>query len=360
MKKLLAFSSVVLFASYALGAGAPINPVFGNADAGNLNVNGLANVTQLQVRGADVTTVHNYLIPEFGASTVYEHVNATDLENGTAKVGMNFRDGGLPVYSASSPVAPAESAFSSSTFFSQDAGSSLASLGAGPWVGALLVSAPATTTNLFMLVGTLSTNGYYVQAAGANVSFLNAIGGGPTTSGGFVYGIGTINLVMFGMDGAGNQWVQVNGGTAANTTGTITAGATSVNLGGNTGYPWPGAISELMFSNATPSQAFFNSMWAAVAPRVGTPGTYESGADGGTPALTPAFIEHGSLQLSGATNVCHAFNRTYTATPDCVVGLGRGAPTVSGAPSFDAGVAGICVFESTTTTAEVTYQCIGN
>ena len=87
------------------------------------------------------------------------------------------------------------------------------------------------------------------------------------------------------------------------------------------------------------------------------------GLDGGAPtALVRETVN--SMSLSAATNICTTYLSSgasvFTAMPFCSVTIADGTPTISTAPSVDAGVAGGCIFEAASTTGHFTVDCKGN
>ena len=212
----------------------------------------------------------SYLLP-YSSRTVV-HVNAADLNNGTALAGAAWTKIGSPALVAPALLNPqGVSGFSNSTYFAQ-AAASFPSLGSGPWTAACLCKFDNLSNSQQLLLsappGDAST--WYLEFLNGAFYFF-----GPNIqigSGVIGYGYST-HLVMWGVDGSGTAWLGVD--QLAPVTGAfgLPQGNTgSAVLGGYAGgaQQWGGVIYELLISTDAPSAALFASIYATVS--AGGPG----------------------------------------------------------------------------------------
>jgi hypothetical protein len=210
-----------------------------------------------------------YLIPESG--TVLTHVNATDLHNGTAKVGGAWTQNGTVTFNSGATPNPSVGPFSDSNYFSQTS-SSPANVANGPFTVVMLTNQNSTTApsdQIIMSTGTFNAGGFYAQMFSSFFTpVVNSSGTdtGAGTSNGPVAGAFTVSI--FGLDASGNLFSQLNGGTTAQVSGAaISASTTAAMIGryiGGTGYYFNGNIYEVMVSTAVPSGTAFTAIYNAV------------------------------------------------------------------------------------------------
>ena len=308
--------SLLYFDSFALSQAVPVslNPVFGFSDAGNSKVNGYTQLNQTFVSGQ----MPAYLIPEIG--TVGLHVNAADLDAGTTKIGkISTMNGTVPGTAPSQGTPGSDGPFSNSNFFANDGGAF--STNAGPWTMVILASSTAYASNLMMQSGTTSTNGWYLQvvaAGGGSMAFVDGktnLGASPSPSNIFQFN-GSVNVLMFGIDGSGNAWSQLNGGTAVNQADALTVGNLYGTVGNGTAASaaWNGEIYEIMESNATPSAANFATIYNGVIQGL-LSGEVKAGAfigDGGW--FGQETIGSGTVAFNHCFNVCSLSSQTCNVT----------------------------------------------
>jgi hypothetical protein len=209
-------------------------------------------------------TTNFYYIPESG--TVVTHVNATDLHNGTARVGPAWTQNGTVPYSAGPPAAVGP--FTTSTNWFSQTGSPLDSLVSGPWTVAIIFSQPSLSASLFIESGAVATNGWYVQSTAGNVvTFVNGQSGTAYGATANTITNGALNIVLFGLDASGTSWVQLNNGSPV-TLGsqTVTAGASGSGIGSATvgTFAFNGTVYEVLGSTNIPSAANFTALYNAI------------------------------------------------------------------------------------------------
>lgn len=206
--------------------------------------------------------VPGYLIPETG--TVYEHVNATDLNNGTAHIGTAWTEHGTVTFNAGSPASVGP--FSDSNYFTLAPGNPINVTSI--FTAVLVVNIPSAQGSAVPLAtGTNGSGGFYLFTynLGGNYLTINQ----PTASQPFTpFSLSAgIGVILCGWDGA-LGWIQVNGHAAGVLSSTAPASsATSAYLGRYTstgdGFS-QGDVVELMVSSSAPSQAAFTAIYQAI------------------------------------------------------------------------------------------------
>jgi hypothetical protein len=202
-----------------------------------------------------------YLITNV-SGTVLTHVNATDLNNGTALVGGPWTLNGSVTYNAGASPRPSVGPFSDSNYFSQTS-SSPANVGAGPWTVVLLVN-PTSVVNEPVAFGTgPGSTGYFLELF-SGAAILNG-GTGSATANGLVPS--SFNIVIAGVDSSGNAFAQINGDLTGTGSVATTASSTATMIGrysSGTGFSLSGTVTELMVSTAVPSSAAFTNLYNAI------------------------------------------------------------------------------------------------
>ncbi len=231
-----------------------------------------------------------YLIPESG--TVYTHVNATDLNAGTALHGGAFTLNGSVTYNAAASPRPSVGPFSDSNYFSQP-NSSPANVSTEPMTVVMIINDTSITTNQ----GVFET-GAYGSGGGYGLFVSNYAGNTfapyfsnstePITT---VVTTGVVHVLFTGIDTSGVVYAQVDNNSLTTASGgTLTAGATNtfIGRGTSTGQSFSGLVYELLVSNSTPSNASFNAIYASILANESNPQVVATGnaiVDGGVTAL---------------------------------------------------------------------------
>ena len=200
-----------------------------------------------------------YLIPE-DASAV-GHWNATDLANGTAKIGSPWTTVGTVAFETGVAVRPGVGPFPSGNYYKQTSGAF--SFLAAPFTEvAIWYGAPTGTEQVILgtqnqelNVGTTNTSGFYY---GSNLYPANAPVSSPS-----------INVTFGGIDGSGNCWAQLNGGTAVSTScsyvGISAQDALGVYAGDLATFPATGLkLVEAYATTAVPSAGAFTAIYNAI------------------------------------------------------------------------------------------------
>ena len=262
--------------------------------------------TNLSTVAATTTAVtfSSYLIPESG--TVYEHVNATDLNNGTAHVGTAWTKVGTVPFNGG--TVPTVGPFSTSNYYTLPSGGPVNRASSTAFTVAMILSTishssvatPLATAsygaNGFLLQDNLGTPGVWIGAGNSSITTATqAIADGVTT------------VLLFGVDGSGNCFVQANGGSIGSIAScTFTGGAGVTMLGqGNGGNVLNGYITELMMDNASPgaSGVNFTPLYNSIAANINGSSTLQvpTGLQVGSAGTTLGAIVNGSCTMASAT-----------------------------------------------------------
>lgn len=199
-----------------------------------------------------------YLIPESG--TVAVHVNATDLTNGTAKVGGAWTQHGTVPFNSGTTPRPSVGVFSASNYFSQAA--SPIAFAAAPFT-MVLCFIPTANAGLTIQEMLGTPNNFFLSGATANAaayndSLINVPAAGTMN-------IGQMNVLMGGVDGSGADWVKLNGGAASSMASSYSQSAAAAFIGFNAALPaFDTQVIEAMACTSIPSSALFNSIYSQI------------------------------------------------------------------------------------------------
>jgi hypothetical protein len=239
-----------------------------NSDAGSLNCSSLAtgcvanasrNKSNVPVNGKSAYLITNV------SGTVLTHVNATDLQNGTALVGGAWSISGTPTYNAGDTPRPSIGGFNNSTYFSQSSGPS--NVGAGPWTGVQLLKPTSSGTTVPFEPGQVLVNGYFLQfTSPSNLLGLYNSNGTVVAQPTNAANLNAFNVFIFGVDSAGIGYAQVNGGTTATASSIAESAGTSSFIGivSSGILPFTGDVYELLISTAVPSSTAFTNLFNAI------------------------------------------------------------------------------------------------
>jgi hypothetical protein len=227
-------------------------------------IKGLSRISKMFMSGNFSLPIQNYLIPQDANCTI--HVNATDLNNGTAKVGPVWTMNGTVPYNALAVPKPTIGPFSDTNYFSLASGNPMNS-GAAPFVCIALLNI-TSGGGVYLSTGTQSGNGFYLQVDNTQRAYLYTIKSGTlydVSSPGGTVPENSLTMLMHGMDSGGNLYLQINNGPLYTfSSAQIGASATNTYIGR---YPIAGApfttgvLCELLFSTDTPSAELFTSIY---------------------------------------------------------------------------------------------------
>jgi hypothetical protein len=229
------------------------------------------NAGQPQVNAAHNPAVQlagsqGYLIP-YDPSVIGQW-NATDLNNGTSRVGATWsRAGTVPFNGATSTQPPSVGSFSDSNYFSQPDTSPIDF--ATPFTITIIASPTSDSNNPILFGGgVFTTNGYYIQVESNGKAQLTLFGGaGANGSTSNTITLGAISTILFGWDGS-KGWVQLNGGAAVSfSQASYLKGTTNLRIGNYVSlasYYLTGTIFEIQARAEAPSAALFTAIYQSV------------------------------------------------------------------------------------------------
>src|SRR5580658_8204366 len=230
-------------------------------DGGEFAENGIA--TDGGLTGQSLTTPQlqasagfpSYVIPENG--TVLSHVNATDLHNGTAKVGTVYTKDGTVTFNAGSPnsVGP----YSDSNYFSLGSGDP-SNVSTAPWTIALVFNPTSAESGVIFSTGAYEVSGIYVYT---NSVAINKSGTEYACVPGGSANVAAWNVMSFGLDSSGTLWCNLNGTGSSTASTSMVVGTAGVNLGRYAAGGQPAThtdIAEVLIDEATPTSAALNTI----------------------------------------------------------------------------------------------------
>lgn len=210
-----------------------------------------------------------YVIPN--SANVVAHVNANDLQNGTAQYGHVWTINGSlsssaqSVFGGRNMIGP----FTDSNFLSNIAG--LFSM-SQPHTIAMVMTAIDMTNIPVVLSYVGAVGGFFVEAFGPTGpnNIVVAYGGGSSelTSPANALNVGSgINILSFGADTLGNVFINLNGSTASNTGVLAQVPTGAWNMGryvGGSSYGYNGLIGELYISTDVPSNTSLQTLYTTI------------------------------------------------------------------------------------------------
>jgi hypothetical protein len=213
-----------------------------------------------------------YLIPEPGGATVLTHVNATDLHNGSSRVGGPWALHGTVPFNPTATPRPSVGPFATANYYSQPV-SSPANVGAAPFTVVVIFN-PIDNSSLYIPFSTGA-----VGLAGFDIEFVSgtaqwAVSNGTTHAIDTVNAItaGALGVFIAGLDGSGNILIQYNGGATASASGAgISASAVGATIGTYAagGLAFNGSLFEVMVSTAVPSAVAFTALYNSIQANIG-------------------------------------------------------------------------------------------
>lgn len=215
-----------------------------------------------------VSRAQSYLIP-YDPSVIGQW-NATDLLNGTSRVGAAWTKIGSPTFSYANGATPAGwSNFSDSNYFSLPAGASNPMSPASPFT-LVVIGSQSTFPNTgptLVGAGNFGATGYELTTTTPSgfLRFVNDAASLQLFTANGVLG-NVITAFMCGVAG-GTNYVQMNNGAMATASGAFSQNTTiAVTLGRNTpnNFPFPGTIYEVQVRKQAPSAALFTAIYQAV------------------------------------------------------------------------------------------------